>query len=109
MPWRTRVDCDGRGLFIHRANQVIQVYDSRCPHQSTNIPHLALHGTTLTCPRHQWKFDIATGECIDKGDSPLKRLESRVRDGRLEDVRLQDRPHGARRLPQPAHRLGRQH
>ena len=79
-----RIDCDGRGLFVHRASaDDWNVYDSRCPHQTTNIPHLALDGCTLTCPKHEWQFDIRSGECIAKGDSPLKRWDSRVEGGRL--------------------------
>ena len=78
-----RLDCDDRGVFIHRADKEFRVYDSRCPHQTTNIPHLALEGTRLTCPKHQWAFDITTGVCIDKGDAPLRRFESNVIDGRL--------------------------
>lgn len=79
----TRTDCDGRGLFIYRDGAKFQVYDSRCPHQSTNIPHLALMGSTLTCPKHQWEFDARSGDCIKKGNSPLKRFESKVVEGRL--------------------------
>jgi nitrite reductase/ring-hydroxylating ferredoxin subunit/alkylhydroperoxidase/carboxymuconolactone decarboxylase family protein YurZ len=80
----TRVDCDGRGLFIHRAaTRDWRVYDSRCPHQVTNIPDLALKGCTLTCPKHGWVFDVTSGACIDKGDSPLKQWPSKVVKGRL--------------------------
>lgn len=78
-----RVESDGRGLFVYRDGKNWQVYDSRCPHQTTDIPHLALKGTTLTCPKHQWVFDIKSGDCIKKGNSPLKRLESKVTKGRL--------------------------
>jgi nitrite reductase/ring-hydroxylating ferredoxin subunit/alkylhydroperoxidase/carboxymuconolactone decarboxylase family protein YurZ len=79
-----RVECDGRGLFIHRAStKEWRVYDSRCPHQTTNIPHLALQGCTLTCPKHEWQFDVRSGECIRKGDSPLKHWPSKVSKGRL--------------------------
>lgn len=78
-----RVESDGRGLFIYRAAKGFRVYDSRCPHQTTNIPHLALEGTTLTCPKHQWAFDIRTGECIKKGTSPLRQWECKVSKGRL--------------------------
>ena len=83
-----RVECDGRGLFVYRAeassaDEEWRVYDSRCPHQTTNIPHLALQGTTLTCPKHEWAFDIRSGACIAKGTSPLKRWPSKVVDGRL--------------------------
>jgi nitrite reductase/ring-hydroxylating ferredoxin subunit/alkylhydroperoxidase/carboxymuconolactone decarboxylase family protein YurZ len=79
-----RTDCDGRGLFVHRVSaKAWHVYDSRCPHQTTNIPHLALEGCTLTCPKHQWQFDIRSGACIDKGNSPLKQWPAKVVKGRL--------------------------
>lgn len=78
-----RTECDGRGLFVHRDQQAFAVFDSRCPHQSTDIPELALEGKTLTCPKHEWAFDAHSGECIKKGNSPLKRFESKVEDGRL--------------------------
>ena len=78
-----RVECDGRGLFVYRADKEWRVYDSRCPHQTTNIPHLALEGITLTCPKHQWSFDIRSGACTAKGDSPLRRWPSKVSKGRL--------------------------
>ena len=58
----TYMDCDGRSLFVYRDEDVLRVYDSRCPHQVTNIPHLALEGTRLTCPKHHWAFDVTTGE-----------------------------------------------
>lgn len=79
----TRTECEGRGLFIYRDKKTYQVYDSRCPHQSTNIPELALRGTHLTCPKHQWEFDVKSGDCIKKGNSPLKRIDSKVVKGRL--------------------------
>jgi nitrite reductase/ring-hydroxylating ferredoxin subunit/alkylhydroperoxidase/carboxymuconolactone decarboxylase family protein YurZ len=79
----TRVECDGRGLFVYRDPHGLRVYDSRCPHQATDIPHLALDGSTLTCPKHEWAFDVHSGECIKKGNTPLKRWESKVVEGRL--------------------------
>ncbi|MBN8510936.1 MAG: Rieske 2Fe-2S domain-containing protein [Burkholderiales bacterium] len=78
-----RLDCDGRGLFVHRAADEWRVYDSRCPHQTTNIPQLALEGHTLTCPKHHWAFDIRSGACTAIGDRPLKQWPSKVEDGRL--------------------------
>ena len=78
-----RVECDGRGLFVHHDAKGLHVYDSRCPHQTTDIPHLALDGSTLTCPKHEWAFDVRSGDCIKKGNSPLKRWESKVTQGRL--------------------------
>jgi len=79
-----RLECGDRGLFVFRKGRALKVYDSRCPHEATNIPHLALKGGRLTCPKHEWAFDLATGECIAKGTSPLNRLEHRVTGARLE-------------------------
>ena len=79
----TYCDSDGRSLFVYRANGEFQIYDSRCPHQVTNIPHLALEGFRLTCPKHHWAFDIKTGACVEKGNRPLKRFDSKLENGRL--------------------------
>jgi len=76
-------DCDGRNLFVFRKGAILKVYDSRCPHQVTNIPHLALEGTTLTCPKHEWSFDIETGRCIANGDRPLTEFPHKVEKKRL--------------------------
>ncbi|KAB2874642.1 MAG: Rieske 2Fe-2S domain-containing protein [Burkholderiaceae bacterium] len=78
-----RVDCDGRGLFVHHGDDGWKVFDSRCPHQGTDITQLALQGTTLTCPKHQWVFDVRSGRCIARGDRPLTQWESSIANGRV--------------------------
>lgn len=74
---------DGRSVFIYRSGSDCRVYDSRCPHQVTDIPHLALSGVQLTCPKHQWAFDVSSGECVAKGNRPLKLFDSKIEQGRL--------------------------
>jgi nitrite reductase/ring-hydroxylating ferredoxin subunit/alkylhydroperoxidase/carboxymuconolactone decarboxylase family protein YurZ len=76
-------EVDGRHLFTYRKGDDITVYDSRCPHQVTDIPHLSLEGKTLTCPKHEWAFNIETGECIAKGKRPLNRFEHKIEIDRL--------------------------
>lgn len=78
-----RMDCEGRGLFVYREGQSYKVYDSLCPHQGTDIPQLALQGLTLTCPKHEWAFDVKSGACIKNGKTPLTQIESKVDKGRL--------------------------
>ena len=79
---------DNRGkkqLFAlsSRGDGLGRVYDSRCPHQSTDIPQLALQDCTLTCPKHEWQFDVRSGQCIRKGTRPLSQWPSKVVAGRL--------------------------
>ena len=76
-------ETDGRHLFVYKTDDEIRVYDSRCPHQVTDIPHLSLEGNTLTCPKHEWAFDIESGECIAKGKRPLRRFDHKIEEGRL--------------------------
>jgi nitrite reductase/ring-hydroxylating ferredoxin subunit/alkylhydroperoxidase/carboxymuconolactone decarboxylase family protein YurZ len=78
-----RVECDGRALFVVRTPAGIVAYDSRCPHQGTDIPDLAFEGGSLTCPEHGWVFDLASGRCTKNGDAPLKRYDTRTEDGRV--------------------------
>ncbi len=79
-----RVDCDGRSVFVYRGADEFRVYDSVCPHQSTDIPQTALDETCLTCPKHGWTFDLTSGDCVAKGSAPLTQWESRVEGGRLQ-------------------------
>ncbi len=76
-------EAGGRRLFVFKQGATIRVYDSRCPHQVTDIPQLALEGCKLTCPKHQWVFDVSSGECVDKGDRPLHVFEHRLEGARL--------------------------
>jgi nitrite reductase/ring-hydroxylating ferredoxin subunit/alkylhydroperoxidase/carboxymuconolactone decarboxylase family protein YurZ len=74
---------EGRHLFVYRKGEALKVYDSRCPHQVTDIPHLALEGTKLTCPKHHWVFDVESGDCVEIGNRPLRLFEHKVEGGRV--------------------------
>ena len=74
---------DGRAVFVSHHGDDLMVYDARCPHQSTEMPELAIDGERLSCPRHGWVFDLGSGACIAKGNRPLRALASREQDGQL--------------------------
>jgi nitrite reductase/ring-hydroxylating ferredoxin subunit/alkylhydroperoxidase/carboxymuconolactone decarboxylase family protein YurZ len=79
----TRIDSHGRGLFISREVDTFTVFDSRCAHQGTDIPLSALDDCTLTCPKHQWTFDVKTGACHKPGGNPLQQYPAKVVGGRV--------------------------
>jgi nitrite reductase/ring-hydroxylating ferredoxin subunit/alkylhydroperoxidase/carboxymuconolactone decarboxylase family protein YurZ len=79
----TRVDSHGRGLFISREGDEFSVFDSHCAHQGTDIPLSALDDCTLTCPKHQWTFDVKTGACLKAGGSPLQQYPAKAVGGRV--------------------------
>lgn len=79
-----RIECDGRAVFVHHGAERWRVFDSRCPHQSTDIPQLALEGDALTCPKHGWRFDVRDGACTAHGERPLREWDCRLHEGRLQ-------------------------
>lgn len=79
----SRFDYGVRSCFVQKKGDSIKVFDSRCPHQVTNIPMLSLEGTILTCPKHDWKFNIESGECIEKGNRPLNDVQFKIENDRL--------------------------
>ncbi len=80
----THHSCGDRDLFIYKDNEKINVYDSRCPHQVTNIPAEGIDGRKLACPKHGWCFDLSNGECIEKGNLPLNSFEWQQEDEMLQ-------------------------
>ncbi|MEM7027376.1 MAG: Rieske 2Fe-2S domain-containing protein [Pseudomonadota bacterium] len=72
-----------RSCFVYKHDDELKVFDSRCPHQVTNIPEMALENGTLICPKHEWKFDVTTGKCVEKGKSPLKEVQFKIEDRKL--------------------------
>ena len=78
-----RVESEGFAVFVRRTNEAWSVFDSRCPHQRTDIPLTALDEDRLTCPKHGWTFDLGSGTCVSGGNRPLRQLPSKVENGVL--------------------------
>ena len=54
-----------------------------CPHQATPLAEGTLEGTTLTCPLHEWDWDVTTGEPLDTAELPLPRYAVREDGGTI--------------------------
>jgi UDP-MurNAc hydroxylase len=49
-----------------------------CPHAGEDLTYATIYDDVIECPRHHWKWDARTGECLDGGTIPLRvaQLES---------------------------------
>jgi len=87
-------DCQiGRGRYVtvrehelavfHLADAPEQIIVTRnsCPHAGGNLAAGAVTGTVVTCPWHQWPFDLVTGSCPLSEKVALTKYPSRVQDG----------------------------
>lgn len=44
-----------------------------CKHQNADLSTGRVQGDVLTCPRHGWRYDLRTGECLNHESTPLRR------------------------------------
>ena len=55
-----RVDGKQLAMFLHEGR--VHACNNRCPHEGYPLVEGSIHGDgVLTCHRHNWKFDLATG------------------------------------------------
>jgi UDP-MurNAc hydroxylase len=47
-----------------------------CPHAGEDLSNAEIKDGIITCPRHHWKWDVKTGECLKGGTLKLKCGES---------------------------------
>jgi nitrite reductase/ring-hydroxylating ferredoxin subunit/alkylhydroperoxidase/carboxymuconolactone decarboxylase family protein YurZ len=74
----------GRDMFYAFGSETsATVYSAECPHNKNIIPATGVEGMTITCPFHDWKFDLSDGRCLTGGNKPLKTFETKVENGKV--------------------------
>ena len=61
----------------------LHAVDGICPHRGAQLSQGRLTGTTVTCPWHEWSFDVTNGEGLTNPVSCLKQHAICVREGKL--------------------------
>jgi len=79
----TFVACRDRELavFVLADTGEVVVGDNACPHANGNLSGGALCGRIITCPWHDWSFDLAGGACTEPSEARISIYPSEVRDG----------------------------
>jgi len=58
------VTVDGHPVALIATDHGIHALDNACPHQGYGLVTGTLSGGAVTCQWHNWKFDVATGRCL---------------------------------------------
>lgn len=69
-------------IFRTQDNQVFAM-DNRCPHKGGPLAEGIVHGASVTCPLHNWVFDLATGEAQGADEGAVRTYPVHVVDGRI--------------------------
>ncbi len=69
-------------VFRTAENQVYAI-ENRCPHKGGPLSEGIVHGGSVTCPLHNWVFDLATGEAQGADEGQVRTFAVNVIDGRI--------------------------
>lgn len=57
--------------------------EDRCPHKGGPLSEGIVHGQSVTCPLHNWVFDLETGQARGADDGTVATYAARIEDGRI--------------------------
>lgn len=56
---------DGRVIALFNYNGDFFALNNSCPHQGGPLAEGKFEGDHITCPWHDWTFDIKSGKCLN--------------------------------------------
>lgn len=69
-------------VFRTHDDQIFALRDS-CPHKGGPLSQGIVHGHRVTCPLHNWKIELASGDAVAPDEGCAARYAVRVEQGRI--------------------------
>jgi nitrite reductase/ring-hydroxylating ferredoxin subunit len=73
----------GLSVAVARVDGEVHALSGTCAHMGCPLFTGALSGAVLTCPCHDWRFDVRTGEFLDAPELRLKVYPVRTENDKL--------------------------
>lgn len=71
----------GKIAVFRTAEDQIYAIENRCPHKGGPLAEGIVHGRHVTCPLHNWVFDLSTGEAQGADEGRVRTFPVRVENG----------------------------
>ena len=69
----------GRHVRVYMdAEGTLRAMENGCRHQGADLSGGRREGSVVVCPRHGWRYDLATGACVGGDGRPLRAYHCRV-------------------------------
>ena len=65
------------------ADDRVFALEDQCPHKGGPLSEGIVHGTSVTCPLHNWVFDMNTGEAQGADQGMVRTYPVKVQGGRI--------------------------
>ncbi|WP_102222610.1 nitrite reductase small subunit NirD [Acidimangrovimonas sediminis] len=69
-------------VFRTEADEVFAL-DDRCAHKGGQLSEGLVHGTRVTCPLHNWVYDLETGKVQGADRGEVATYSARIEEGRI--------------------------
>jgi len=73
----------GVNVVLARVEGSIYAISGKCTHMACPLFAGKLDGYTITCPCHDWRFDIRTGEFLDAAELGLEVYSVKSKTGKV--------------------------
>lgn len=70
------------GVFRTAQDQVFAIED-HCPHKRGPLSQGIVHGTSVTCPLHNWVISLETGQALGADEGAVQTIPVRLEGGHL--------------------------
>ena len=71
-------------VAVFRSDGALYAIEGRCPHKGASLGNGTVDGGAVTCPWHDWKFDLRTGAGLTNSSLPVATLAVRVNNGSVD-------------------------
>ena len=73
----------GKIAVFRTAEDQVFAIENRCPHKGGPLSEGIVHGGQVTCPLHNWVFDLSTGEAQGADEGRVRTFPVDVIEGRI--------------------------
>jgi len=73
----------GLGVLLVRVGGDLFAIANKCAHMGCPLEGGKLDGHVLTCPCHDWRFDVRTGALLDAPELAVATFPLKVEDGKI--------------------------
>ena len=66
---------------FRNARDEVFALDDACPHRQGKLSQGIVHDRSVTCPLHNWKIDLGSGEALGPDEGCTGRFDIKVEEG----------------------------
>ena len=76
------IETDTMNIAVFRtASDEVFAMKDECPHKQGPLSQGIVHGTSVTCPLHNWRIDLASGEALGPDEGCTNVFLAKVENG----------------------------